>query len=439
MVTSARNQTAHQSNADIRSRRCSQHLDMLRGAAALLVLTGHLRNLFFVDFQQLTHPNSVVRVVYFVTGLGHQSVMIFFVLSGYLITHSILRALSTDTWSWQQYLVNRLTRLQVVLIPALLLCVFWDTTGIHTFGRQSIYYGNLHGANVGAHILGHTGIGVLLANAFFLQGIASIPTFGSDGPLWSLSYEFWYYILFPTALLAISSRRPLPVRLFYALAALCIAAIIGRSMVIYFLVWLMGATVAILPRPDFARLTTHGSEWRYGAGLCLLGTLIVVRTHFFASPVVEDFAVGASSAALVYALLLDSARGDRTLYQKLSSRLAGFSYTQYLVHLPLLTFLQALLIHRSRWRPDGYHATLGLLICAITVAYCYCVASVTEARTARVRRAVDSCLLRFSRRHRQRPNEVLVPVRDEAGSQGPGTGPDPLVPIPSSSPGQWLR
>ena len=39
-------------------------------------------------------------------------------------------------------------------------------------------------------------------NAFFLQTIVG-PTFGSNGPLWSLAYEWWYYVLFPLALGAV--------------------------------------------------------------------------------------------------------------------------------------------------------------------------------------------------------------------------------------------
>jgi hypothetical protein len=39
-------------------------------------------------------------------------------------------------------------------------------------------------------------------NAFFLQTIAG-PTFGSNGPLWSLAYEWWYYVLFPLVLAAL--------------------------------------------------------------------------------------------------------------------------------------------------------------------------------------------------------------------------------------------
>jgi peptidoglycan/LPS O-acetylase OafA/YrhL len=43
----------------------------------------------------------------------------------------------------------------------------------------------------------HLGPEVLLGNLVFLQAIL-VPTWGSNGPLWSLAFEFWFYIWFPT-------------------------------------------------------------------------------------------------------------------------------------------------------------------------------------------------------------------------------------------------
>ena len=37
----------------LRGSASSDHLDLVRGAAALLVMLGHLRNLFFVDFSEV--------------------------------------------------------------------------------------------------------------------------------------------------------------------------------------------------------------------------------------------------------------------------------------------------------------------------------------------------------------------------------------------------
>jgi len=106
----------------LRGSASSDHLDLVRGGAALAVMLGHLRNLFFVDFSEVAgNSTPLVEIVYLVTGFSHYAVMIFFVLSGFLVGGSVLRGRMDGTWSWSLYSTNRLTRLWVVLIPALLL------------------------------------------------------------------------------------------------------------------------------------------------------------------------------------------------------------------------------------------------------------------------------------------------------------------------------
>lgn len=69
-------------------------LDLLRGLAALLVLLGHWRNLLFIDYPQLTAHKAMLAVPYILSSAGHQAVVIFFVLSGYLISGSVFRSLA---------------------------------------------------------------------------------------------------------------------------------------------------------------------------------------------------------------------------------------------------------------------------------------------------------------------------------------------------------
>src|SRR4051794_24434433 len=84
-----------------RGSRASVHLDMVRGVAALAVFFGHARNLFLVDYGEMENKGILSSALYFLTGLGHESVMVFFVLSGYFISASILRDLRKGSWSWK--------------------------------------------------------------------------------------------------------------------------------------------------------------------------------------------------------------------------------------------------------------------------------------------------------------------------------------------------
>ena len=86
--------------------RASSHLDMVRGVSALAVMVGHIRGLFFLDYRDLASRSPVVTFLYAVTGLGHQAVMVFFVLSGFFIGGGVLASL--NNWSWKRYLVDPL-------------------------------------------------------------------------------------------------------------------------------------------------------------------------------------------------------------------------------------------------------------------------------------------------------------------------------------------
>ena len=109
------------------------NLDLLRGLAALLVCAGHLRAFLMVDFGQIKPPTIFDRIFYPTTGLGHQAVVVSFVLSGYLVGGSVLTAYQSDRWSWTNYTLRRMSRLWMVLLPALVLTLVWDTFGRHWF------------------------------------------------------------------------------------------------------------------------------------------------------------------------------------------------------------------------------------------------------------------------------------------------------------------
>ena len=117
----------------------SAHLDFIRSVAAWAVMWGHLRAFFFLDFQELRQPGPLLKGLYVLTGFGHQAVMVFFVLSGFLISASILRGQASTMWSWAEYAISRATRLYVVLIPGLLFGTLWDLLGTHLFAVTGLY------------------------------------------------------------------------------------------------------------------------------------------------------------------------------------------------------------------------------------------------------------------------------------------------------------
>lgn len=183
----------------------SDHLDMIRGLAAVGVFLGHARMLFLVDYTDIKQLHLTDKLLYFATGFGQQQVMVFFVLSGFFIGSSIVKVIHLSQWSWSSYLTNRLTRLYVVLLPALLLTLFWDHISVNLAGTQDLALGLGPDSNSEGILARLTAI-TFFGNVLFLQRIF-VETLGSNGPLWSLTNEFWYYILFPCVCLVAMQRK----------------------------------------------------------------------------------------------------------------------------------------------------------------------------------------------------------------------------------------
>ncbi len=342
----------------------------------------HLRGLFFVDFAYLSNKPLPIAGLYAVTGYGHQAVMVFFVLSGYFIGTSVMESVGARQWSWPTYLVSRITRLQLVLFPALVLGGLWDRIGMRIPQASPIYYDALYKFYVPSVALRST-VPVFLGNLFFLQSIIS-PVFGSNTPRWSLSYELWYYILFPALILGAAAWVGWRLRILYAGLVLLLLWFVGLQVSFYFLIWLAGALLGRLQRAKRFKLTAPGIPIL--AGLIFLGSLVWSRTHRLYSDLLTDYLVAFCFALWLYALLPGSRDDVSPTYEYGAKKLAGFSYTLYLIHLPALILLRGMLNPKGNWQPDPPHLAYALGLALVRLAYAYCVAELTEAHTASVRR-----------------------------------------------------
>jgi len=369
--------------------RTSVHLDMMRGLAAIVVCVTHLRITFFQDAPHVAHQTALSKAFYFLTRFGPEAVIVFFVLSGLFVGSSVLKAHANNRWSWTPYLVARLTRLYLVLIPALLLGMLWDRLGVAFFGVHSIY----GSATFFAQPLDDT-FGRAFANVLFLQTITG-PTFGTNYALWSLSNEFWYYMLFPLALLCVLRSVAPAKRLLALLASGAIVLFVGSHITAYFAVWLLGALVGLVPlsprlvrspRARRALLAIVLAAFALSASIARLwGTNPHVGYWTFFA---VNLILGATTAAFVHLSAYDTgqiATHGWNLYRRVARLLSHSSYTLYLVHTPLLVFLSAWLLPGAQWLPDLKHLLLGCVILTVVVAYAYIISRLTEYRTDKVR------------------------------------------------------
>jgi peptidoglycan/LPS O-acetylase OafA/YrhL len=358
-------------------------LDIVRSLAAIAVMLGHCRGLYFVEYEAIAPStnNFLVKAIYYLTGFGHQSVMVFFVMSGLFITSSILRKYRRG-WSLRDYVIDRGVRLYVVLIPGLLLGGLWDLIGVKYFNSSGMYSSVL--ANFGSGTtVERLNITSFMGNALFLQ-TRFTSVFGSNGPLWSLFNEFWYYVLFPALLGAVLAMRRRSVSALVYAAVAGVAAWVLGGAIVGFAVWLTGGVVALTSRHfQFSQSKRWGARLYVllAGGLCAI-CLAAARTG--QGLLGSDLAVGFSFAILTHGIVQLRIQFSKTALQ-VAKELAGFSYSLYLLHFPLLLLVRAIWLPNSKWQPDAKHLFVAGCIAAVALLYSFAISRVTEHQTSEMR------------------------------------------------------
>jgi len=315
----------------------SSVLNASRWFAALLVLIGHARHIVLVDFKDVQNKDLLAKGFYFLTGLGHEAVVVFFVVSGLLVG-----ALTLDKWQTRSapgmadYFIHRFSRIYIVLIPALFGGLAMDYIGTNHFDAAQLYSTSGQYHVVSGVIKDNIDALAVLGNLAMLEGIL-VNVLGSNGPLWSLAYEWWYYCLWALAVGTIFYRGL--GRWISATALIVLMLAIPNEILIWMAVWLLGVSVFYYGRSNLPK--PHPI-----AGVALfLAALIAspLSLRYSADPPMfiaftRDFGLG-----LAYSIALVSCyRLEKPLWLNgLHAKLASFSYSLYMVHFPLLILIVA--------------------------------------------------------------------------------------------------
>ena len=357
-------------------------LDLLRWTSAAFVAAGHIRDAFFVDYPSIGPAGLALRAFYTLTGLGHEAVMVFFVLSGYLVGGGLLRD-GLRRPSLLKYFIYRFCRIYIVLLPALALTLCLDLVGAQIL--PSLYRAPSEMTSLNFAVGDRDSLSVLACNLANLQD-TFCPPFGSNGPLWSLAYEWFYYVTFPAILAVMGVRRTLTSgSLCLYAAALLTALYIFPAYTAYYVVWLFGVGARVL-----TSYCGPSKRWIYAASIAVAALLAISRTHLLpALPV--DILLGLSLAIVLGRANLDI---PWPAFRSINAWLAGFSYSLYVTHFPLLVFLRALLIRLGaidgRLMP-GWSAFALFIVCGTAVyAVAIMFAHETEHRTDSLRATVSS-------------------------------------------------
>lgn len=315
----------------------STYLDFLRVSAAMLV--------FFEHF-------SLGRIsggkFDFIGNYGHEAVMVFFVLSGYVIAYVVSREGST----FKKYIISRFARLYSVLIPVLVLGFIIDSVGNQI--NPSIYEGKVA---LSQPLLR------FLFNGLYLQELWSLNVrYGSNGPLWSLCYEFWYYVIFAAAYFMKRS-----VLKYTTLVTLII--FVGPKVIVLFPIWLLGVLAYYANKKiEFIPITLSITLFLGSIGTYILlqststldliadysknisltiGNIISVNPAH-ASEFLRDYIVGLLVSINIFSskyLWRVFSNVDMPnlikIFRKTVKHIASMTYSLYLFHFPLLLFLIA--------------------------------------------------------------------------------------------------
>lgn len=330
----------------------SVYLDLLRYFAALMVYLFHAGHF------------SHYRLPFFGTygGLG---VAVFFVLSGFVIAFSS----TGKRRDIVDYFIARFARLWSVALPAILLTLVLDTVGqwlaLSAYAPMQPY--------PAYKWIAASGITALFLNEIWFLDI----WLGTNGPFWSLSYEFWYYAIFATLIYFRGWQR-------VAMAGL-VMCIAGPGILVAFPVWLLGVGL-------FHLLHKHMSADRTRLGLGALLVSIVCLTLyilmggskiFTALPIAyplanlkswginfwpQSYVVGFLIALNIYgfARMQRVFRSPSEQTVRLVRTTAETSFGLYLFHYPLMYFCKAILAVAQV--PQGTFYVLAIYIAPFVAA-----------------------------------------------------------------------
>lgn len=339
------------------------YFDIWRALSSQAVLVGHALNIFLPAYfmsQRADGTFEASRPVLYVQNLG---VVIFFALSGYLVTRAASRRWDEPGYGMRMFIIDRASRIFVPFLPAVALIWAFDSALLGagswnaftdlpldawTFVTNCLMLFNNPALSIAAKLSG-------------VPALYTVPI-GSADPFWTVVLEWWIYVAFGLLALVIGRAgrtHPLawPVLLF-ALAPPFVMLASGSGLV---LAWPVGMAFALAE--ERMRAASH----RPLAVIVALATAFaLLRMARNGWQVYDPSVVLAISVALVGGSFL--ARQPGRLQSAVARALSfpsDFSYSLYLVHFPVLIYLEA-----------GLPRTLGP---ATSIAIAFVVANLVAA------------------------------------------------------------
>ena len=346
------------------SQESSVFLNFIRVAACEMVVVCHF----------LTKYQPAIGEPPFRLGstLGGVAVLLFFVLSGLLICYSALNKLGNPAYGFRNFFVDRFSRIYSGLLPAMLIGAIIAAA---IYGTNYSYFVYLSSMQSPPSLLtfGMT-LGMLerfpvtffdsLLSPFGLSfPLPNVTPFGFNGILWTLAVEWWIYMVFgwfvmgALTLIRGAKRNNVHKVLFVFVAAalsLMLAGLLQEfSSVI--IVWFVSALMMLAISSKTVKSRLSGSlAAKVLAALFVLALASAIFSAYIAfawTSQYYDVFMGLQLSAFVVvgiSFLNRKEIGDSSVW--LSNKRvvnwttigAGFSFTLFLTHYPIIIFLNGL-------------------------------------------------------------------------------------------------
>jgi peptidoglycan/LPS O-acetylase OafA/YrhL len=343
----------------------SLYLDVWRVIAAFGVMIGHV-GLPWISARGSLFPD-----------LGHELVIVFFFLSGFVIADATLgrRRSAVD------FAAARLSRMYSVVLPALVLTAL----AIVVAARAA--------PELAASVLrGHEGVRLALAAVFLQETWFLSASPATNAPLWSLGYEFWFYVLFGVWVYAFDRRWRWGL-------TLVVAAMAGPKILLLLPAWLAGVAAWWLhvrggrktPGVGVVAVGAIGLLfWLWGNGWCAPGGPLAVAPWYYSGRWLSDLVLSVLFGAHVLGCgrWWGAARVSDRLERPIRA-LAGITFSLYAYHYPLLIIGAALPIYDPK-----APAHVAALACG-TLGAVLLLHRVTEARRRGWQERFARCLARI--------------------------------------------
>jgi peptidoglycan/LPS O-acetylase OafA/YrhL len=353
----------------------SRYLDLTRFAAAVLVVLAHFVQHGIIGFARVaTLPD-----------LGREAVIVFFLLSGYVIAYTS----ATRPLTLRQYAVARCARIYSVAIPVVLLCFVLAGLASRFGGLPDDDAYQFHKLYV------YLPLHLLFAGQ--LWTLSEVPPWLPQ--YWSLGFEVWYYVLFGVACYLRGRTRVCAVAL--------VLLIMGPKLCLLLPIWLAG--VYLYRYQKDLPLSQRQARLAWCATLLLLGlykylgldlTLRVLGRELWpfaelplgsAERYLADYVV----CVLIYLnFVLARQAGFASLqaWDRPIRALSTYTFTLYLIHGPVMALW-------ARYYPHQADSVRDIVLLSAAIAGAtWLVGQVTERRKQWFHLHIDGATLLWARR-----------------------------------------